>query len=308
MLLQLLLFLCQLGSILASIGDERESFIACVKDCVNLQKCSLNWLLRLTMWSCEADCKYTCMRSDLDGIKAAGEKVVQYYGKWPFIRVAGAQEIFSVIFSAGNLLANIYGFFWIYRVAWKKLKPAQRKAFAWMDWLHVANLLVSCNAWIQSTLFHYRDLWLTERLDYFSACLIICFTLPLAVVRTRQIKSFSSQMAVVLPVLTLYLQHIYYMAFVSFDYGYNIKFNAVIGAISNCLWMNWAYRNRHTAVGLRMLQFTVLSVLATLMVAIDFPAVWDLIDMHALWHLATIPLTVFWYKTIALDAASQSKQ
>ena len=91
----------------ASIGDERESFVACVKECVASQSCKLNWLLRATAWTCDADCKYSCMRTDLATIKAAGERIVQYYGKWPFIRVFGAQEIFSVIFSLGNLVANL---------------------------------------------------------------------------------------------------------------------------------------------------------------------------------------------------------
>ena len=185
------------------------------------------------------------------------------------------------------------------------MKKPQSQAYAWMNWLHVTNLVVNCNAWLQSSIFHYRDLWLTERLDYFSACLLICLTLPVALIRTQQLKTFNSQMAVLLPMTALYLQHIWYMAFVSFDYGYNIKFNAAIGAVSNCIWMSWAYRNRQTALGCKMLQFTLLNVAVTLMVAIDFPAILDLIDMHALWHLATIPVTIFWYQIIALDAKSK---
>ncbi len=289
--------------ILASIGDERESFVSCVKECVASQKCNLNWILKLTAWTCEADCNYLCMRTDLSTIKAAGGRVVQYYGKWPFIRVFGAQEFFSVIFSLGNLAANIFGFFYIYRPNLLKLKQARRHSYAWMNWLHCISFLVNCNAWLQSFIFHYRDLWLTERLDYFSAGLLICYTFPVAVIRTREIKSFASQLAVLLPMAALYLQHIWYMAFVSFDYGYNIKFNAVIGATSNVIWMTWAYRNRHTILGRKMLKFTLLSVVVTLMVAIDFPAILDFIDMHALWHLATIPMTIFWYEMMSLDCS-----
>jgi hypothetical protein len=303
LVLTLLTFWIQ--SVWASIGDEREPFISCVKECLVAQKCHLNWLLAFTAWTCEDDCKYSCMRADLAVIKATGARIVQYYGKWPFIRVAGAQEIFSVIFSLGNLVANLYGFFWIYRKSWLKMRRTEREAYTWMDRLHRAVLVVNCNAWLQSAVFHYRDLWLTERLDYFSACLLICSTLPVAVIRTRQLKNLTRQLAVLLPIAALYLHHIWYMTFVSFDYGYNIKFNATIGALSNCVWMTWAYCNRSTAVARKMLQFTVLSVGVTLMVAIDFPAILDLIDMHAMWHLATIPMTVFWYEIIALDAKSK---
>jgi post-GPI attachment to proteins factor 3 len=33
---------------------------------------------------------------------------IKYYGKWPFRRVAGMQEFFSVLFSLGNLVAHAH--------------------------------------------------------------------------------------------------------------------------------------------------------------------------------------------------------
>lgn len=38
----------------------------------------------------------------------------QYFGKWPFIRVFGMQEVASVLFSILNLCAHVYGFFCVY--------------------------------------------------------------------------------------------------------------------------------------------------------------------------------------------------
>lgn len=37
---------------------------------------------------------------------AQGLGMVQFYGKWPFVRVLGVQEFFSMIFSLPNLYVN----------------------------------------------------------------------------------------------------------------------------------------------------------------------------------------------------------
>lgn len=294
-----------IGLVKASLGDERESFLGCLKECIVSGGCKLTSLLRWTAWDCEADCKYNCMRSDLATIRAAGERVVQYYGKWPFIRIFGAQEVFSVVFSLGNLAANLYGFYVVYQPAWKKLKPVQRKTIAYVYRLHVFNLMVACNAWLQSAIFHYRDTWITERLDYFSACLLICSTLPMALILTGRVTSKRGIISLFLVMAAVYLQHIYYMAFVLFDYGYNIKFNSVIGVLTKLVWISWIWRNYRTKLGKKMTTFIAASAAVTLMVAVDFPAWWDLIDMHALWHLATIPVTIMWYDAMKSDLTSR---
>jgi hypothetical protein len=45
-----------------------------------------------------------------------GGDVVKYYGKWPFTRVLGCQEIMSVVFSIANAIPHIHNFKW-YRQA-----------------------------------------------------------------------------------------------------------------------------------------------------------------------------------------------
>ena len=42
----------------------------------------------------------------------SGLPIKQYYGKWPFVRVYGIQEIASTIFSILNALAHGYGIFY----------------------------------------------------------------------------------------------------------------------------------------------------------------------------------------------------
>ena len=249
-------------SIYSSKGDDQQVFIDCVKSCTDKNvaasvKCELDWVLRMGGWNCEADCKYRCMRVEVDQIEIMNKmkkenklfndsngneniEIVQYYGKWPFVRVLGAQEIFSVIFSLGNFVACLYGYFYIYRPVRKQINNDQRNRILWMDRMHMISLWITCNAWIQSAIFHYRDTPITEKLDYFSACLFILSTLPVALIRIFRVSSFKDQIKFIAPVAALYLQHVAYMSFVDFDYGYNVKFNATFGIMSNSVWLYWA--------------------------------------------------------------------
>lgn len=285
-------------TISASDGDERPSFLDCVKNCVS-KVCKLDKILKLTGWNCSDDCKYRCMRLDVDDLRKTGDKIVQYYGKWPFIRILGAQEIFSVIFSFGNLLACLYGYFFIYK---KKSFDGSDGRIWYMKRVHLIGLLITCNAWLQSAIFHYRDTKITEKLDYFSACLFILSTVPTAVIRIFELKTWKQQSKIVIPMTVLYLQHVVYMSFVQFDYGYNVKFNAVFGVGSNLLWIYWAlWKQNNKKIRRETIKFVGFNVISMLMVAVDFPPWFDLIDMHALWHLSTIPVTIMWYKFISID-------
>lgn len=299
-----------LKTISSSDGDERPTFLKCLETCP--KECELSRVLRWTGWNCADDCKYRCMRSDVELIRGAmnisasnGDdmikaRIVQYYGKWPFVRVLGAQELFSVLFSLGNCLACLYGYFFIYR---KTSKKEQRLAY--MDKVHWIALWITCNAWIQSAIFHYRDTPFTEKLDYFSACLLILSTVPSAMIRIFEIKTSRSQLKLLLVMIGVYVQHVAYMSFVKFDYGYNVKFNACFGVLSNLLWIYWAtFKQKNVNIRKETYKFVGGNVASMAMVAIDFPPFFDLIDMHALWHLSTIPITIMWYKFITVDANS----
>lgn len=71
--------------------------------------------LRTWRWDCSSDCKYMCMwqmESRKESIQAANgnirkSRVEKYYGKWPFKRAYGMQEVASVLFSSGNLAAAL---------------------------------------------------------------------------------------------------------------------------------------------------------------------------------------------------------
>lgn len=42
------------------------------------------WYLRAMGWDCESECRHTCMNLHVEARMAWGDRMLQYYGKWPF--------------------------------------------------------------------------------------------------------------------------------------------------------------------------------------------------------------------------------
>ena len=92
--------------------------------------------LRLTLWTCDADCRYRCMRLHVRWTAGQGRGVVKYYGKWPFRRVWGLQELLSVAFSVGNLVPHAY-----YALQYRRRVSRRYSMRNWWT----AYALISCN-------------------------------------------------------------------------------------------------------------------------------------------------------------------
>jgi len=175
--------------------------------------------------------------------------------------------------------------------------------------------------------FHTRDTPLTEKLDYFSAALAILYALYMTVVRLFHLytaaRAFPSRpgrrplfhawraLAVV-----AYAAHVAYLGLAPrFDYTYNIIFNLALGLTHNALWLLFAlpgrapfsrfammprnYRPEHAGTAALAVALTTA---ATALELIDFPPLGRVLDAHALWHLATVPLAVMWYDFLLTDA------
>ena len=67
--------------------------------------------------------------------------------------------------------------------------------------------------------FVYRDVDLTERLDYSSDTVLAGYTLVLAVIRSFSIHDQSAKVMVTAPVLALVATHIIYLNFYNLDEG-----------------------------------------------------------------------------------------
>jgi hypothetical protein len=173
----------------------------------------------------------------------------------------------------------------------------------------------------------HTDTPLTEKLDYFSAALVILYALYMTVVRLFHLYPgtpafpsrpgrralFHAWRAIA---AVAYVGHVSYLGLAPrFDYTYNVIFNLILGLVHHVLWLLFAlpgsppfaryammpgsYRPAH--VGTAFLT-VALTTAATTLELFDFAPWARVLDAHALWHLATAPLAVLWYDFLLTDA------
>ncbi|KAF7298467.1 Post-GPI attachment to proteins factor 3 [Mycena kentingensis (nom. inval.)] len=316
------------GAAYASWGDRSSEFQNCLTRCSPSQ-CSLSLPLRITRWTCEDNCKYTCMHEITTRDKKLGDRVHQYYGKWPFWRLLGMQEPASVAFSCLNFWAHWRGLARVRREI-PDGHPMKRYYILWA--------FTGMNAWIWSAVFHTRDWPVTEKLDYFSAALTIFYALYYTVIRLFHLYPSARRNKLTLaPDSTrqstlklnawsllcglVYLAHVSYLTLLPrFDYFYNIVFNAVVGISHNVLWALYAlpasisvlrrfpsrpkaYRPDFADTAGIMVGFMTC---ASALELFDFPPLLRVIDAHSLWHLVTAPIALAWYTFLIQDAQEEN--
>ncbi|KUL92020.1 hypothetical protein ZTR_01121 [Talaromyces verruculosus] len=259
------------------------------------------------LWTCAAECDYTCQHVITDRRVNREfpmlQPIVQFHGKWPFYRVLGMQEIFSVLFSLLNFLAHYCGLKWV-----ESSIPASyplRKYYFGFGYFGYAS-------WTFSMLFHTRDFPLTEKLDYWAAGASILYGLYLAVIRIFRLDQERPRFKPTLRrmwtylCVGLYIAHVSYLTFWSWDYTYNMIANVVVGVIQNVFWTAFSiyrYRKEPKKPWMAWPAMIVLWIsLAMSLELFDFPPWWGLIDAHALWHLGTVIPTAWWYLFIVQDA------
>ncbi|KAG5728992.1 hypothetical protein E4T56_gene17669 [Termitomyces sp. T112] len=230
------------------------------------------------------------------------------------------QEPASVAFSLLNLWCHAQG-------ALKVQKQIPKTHY--MRSYYLIWSFASINAWIWSSVFHTRDLPTTEKLDYFSAALAILYALYYTVVRLFHLYprqspltlSYTSQNTRLLCriwsllCVVTYVTHVSYLSLLPrFDYAYNMAFNLLIGLTHNVLWLIYAlpisvfqrfpsqpksYRPNYVY---KAAVFVALTTVATALELFDFPPWGRVIDAHALWHLSTAPIAMFWYDFLVEDS------
>jgi len=253
-------------------------------------------LLVAALWGCEDECRYHCMW-ECERL-ADGVPPQKYHGKWPFLRVGGCQEIVSAVASLGNLAAHLAGY--------SSIRSAHDKGgrrYGYMT-LWTAYFLASVAAWTASAAFHTRDTLATERLDYGAANAVIATGVWSSLVRcTATSRLWVPGAAVFLALLA----HLTYMNGVKFDYGWNMAVCVAAGLAQSALWARWVGAVRHP--GRRKLWLFLGAVNAAMLLEVlDFPPLWQLLDAHALWHLATVPLVALWYAFLRADIAWEASR
>ncbi|GLC42014.1 amino acid permease [Pleodorina starrii] len=290
--------------------------------------------LRIFRWSCADDCKYHCMRAveAWKAVEGRNAPVEKYYGKWPFLRVLGMQELASVLASLANLLAHALCLSRLRAEALRasphaRASPLQavvspqpapvaavhtpgygngsRSPYPFL-WLWTAYGCLHINAWVWSAVFHSRDTRLTERLDYTSAICLVAFGLFAVLFRIlwgptrRRLLAAAAAGAAVAAGLA---RHLHYMLRVKFDYGWNMRVCVAAGLATAGLWLAWCWATRHPGRH-RMYAFLLLAHTAMLLELLDFPPLAGLLDAHAAWHVATVALTPLFYSWLRSDAAA----
>eukprot|EP00731_Ephydatia_muelleri_P008012 Em0004g350a len=250
--------------------------------------------LRLLLWSCKENCAYECMHEVTAQDLQSGRKIRQFYGKWPFVRILGVQEPSSALFSVLNGVANAYGY-----LSFKRRCPSN---YPYLVPITV-QCLVSLHTWFWSTVFHCRDTYWTERLDYFCASAMIVSGLVLQFIRITGPSATLWHCLYILLWAVLFLAHVSYLTLYKFDYGYNMAASILAGALYTAIWLLWCWRHWAKRRYLWKCCAVVLGTTSLLLLELlDFPPLWWAFDAHSLWHLFTAPLPLLWYSFLLDDA------
>lgn len=387
----------------ASEGDRSPEYRLCVNSCTadvcrdnvddgTMFAHRLPFILRLTRWTCEDDCKYHCthritndaaervhkiqhdarleveqlaqaqpisasikaerirgiIETQMSALRPVQKQMVQFHGKWVFIRFLGAQEPLSVLFSLLN-----------FKVHWNALFMMRKQlpdVFP-LKLVYIVHTLISMNAWLWSAVFHTRDKNWTEKLDYFSAGSVIMSAFFFSAARLFRIAPGTERFVLFrracMGALGL---HVLYLSIGRFDYAYNMAANVVVGLIHTLLWLAYSLRpttfpsnplvdrtaysraamraakpslsalstptplsngaatppvpvstnigppSTHAKQRRRLQLILGLMSASVLLELLDFPPILRILDAHALWHLATVPITKMWYDWLVNDA------
>lgn len=296
-----------LAEIEASWGDQSPHFKHCVSKCHGVN-CSTQSTLAeweesrsfgetVVGWTCREECEYECMWSTVHVYGEHG-RVPQFYGKWPFKRIFGIQEPASVFASFLNLFSNIY-------MLRRFVISAPRNLYMYQVWCFYG--LTAINAWLWSIVFHTKDRVWTERLDYFSALATVLSSFFVFCLRVFGDAPFK-RTAIASAFLAFYSNHVYHMAFVHFDYGYNMKVNITVGVANGLGWLCWFLLHKKDGGHITLGILTVISLgLSVPLEVFDFPPILWTLDTHAIWHFLTVPLPFLWFNFALEDTRLLAK-
>ncbi|KAJ8725351.1 hypothetical protein PYW08_003534 [Mythimna loreyi] len=293
----------------SSVGDNSRIYMDCLKkmeweNCINygqlfkpeseLQQDFWSSLLR---WSCKEECRYRCMWMTVARFHSAERETPKFHGRWPFIRILGMQEPASAFASVLNFAANAYMFRKLRRMSALK-GPATPFVKFWCVFA-----MVCMNAWVWSTIFHMRDTYFTEFMDYACALSMVMGLFVAAIIRVFYLRSKPLTFLLLLVPLFYFATHVRYLHSGVINYDYNMKVNVFFGVLGSLIWLgvSWSQWSQGWRYAWRMLAFTLLSGLALSLELFDFPPKMDVLDAHALWHFSTAPLPLLFYRYVIDD-------
>ncbi|CAK1552688.1 unnamed protein product [Leptosia nina] len=303
MMLKLICLFTLITSARSSDGDRSPFYNKCVNSCKK-SNCTaesefkphvankLDVWSKLLLWSCEDDCRYNCMWKTVQGFEERGFSIPKFHGKWPFTKLMGIQEPASTFASILNLAVHAY----MYNEMKQHFNDRSIPVVFWRTFA-----IVCMNAWLWSTIFHSRDNYFTEFMDYACALSMVTSLFVASVIRVFHQRRKMSAL-VLLATLVYYIEHVRYLYTGRIDYDYNMHVNIFFGVAGSIIWILWGVvqyvsGQRYTW---RLLAFTLASGAALSLELLDFPPYYGW-DAHALWHLTTVPLPLLFYRFVIDD-------
>lgn len=230
-----------------SPGDNLDEFIDCTYACEYNRRCpnsQINYIdpetnmfhdieffdtpplySKLLFWDCISDCDYQCQHIITRWRIDEEEEIYQFHGKWPFLRVLGTQEFFSTIFSIGNFIPHYKGFVKFSRIIREEGDRRRKNSRSILIWNYLYVTVAGMLAWTASSVFHCRDLIITEKLDYFFAGLTVLTGFHAIFARMTSMflypKIAQAFTASVAAIFALHILRLY----VDWSYTYNMRFN-----------------------------------------------------------------------------------
>ena len=112
---RMIIFLSFVTLVSCSMGDTSASYQHCLWLCLQSPNATATMGLpeRLLQWTLKEECEYQCARRDVARRRSdpALSQLAQYYGCWSFQRVAGMEELGSVVFSLLHMALHLRGGF-----------------------------------------------------------------------------------------------------------------------------------------------------------------------------------------------------
>lgn len=321
---------------LSSPGDNLDEFIDCAYACEYKRKCPgsmINYIDPITnefyngvdfqdtpyiykkflFWDCISDCDYQCQQIITKRRIKENEEIYQFHGKWPFLRIFGTQEFFSVIFSVGNFIPHYYGLRRLQIQFNKYQRTPYRNILINYMYVAIAGLL----AWSASTIFHLRDLLITEKLDYFFAGLTVLVAFHGLFSRMTRLYLYETFSMVFKGCMVfIFIVHLLRL-YLDWSYTYNMRFNVFFGILQYLLLLLLSYQNYVSLksskeivyrYNQRILKLCIIPIglvtftgLAMSLELFDFFSYDYQIDAHALWHAATVVPTYYLYEFLIED-------
>lgn len=349
-ILFILLGSCLLKPTVASPGDNLDEFIDCTYACEYQRQCpgsmihyidpetnmfhkvqftDTPWLYsHWLLWDCISDCDYQCQQVVTRLRIHDNEEVYQFHGKWPFLRLFGTQELFSVIFSVGNFIPHYQGYHKLLNTLKQSSVKQQAYGNVLINYTYVA--IAGMSAWTASSIFHFRDTLVTEKLDYFFAGLTVMSAFHALFSRMTRLylyKTLSQIFTMCMCfIFALHLLRLY----IDWSYTYNMRFNVFFGVLQYMLLLLLSYqnymtitRNKKSDISLyndkhkrqQIIELCITPVLLVIFTGMamslelfDFFQYNCQIDAHALWHACTIIPSFYLYKFLLADWQQLAEQ